>query len=274
MSPTPKGKAILYDAEKCIGCRACEVACHEWNKLPADDTEFSPDYSNPRYVTPRSWTTITYHELGGGNGKPPLWVYVKIQCFHCLTPTCATVCPTKAIHIDAATGAVVWDPAKCIGCKYCIEACPFDIPRLDPATNRIVKCTMCVDRVQHGIPPACVQACPTGALYFDDYEKVKMKAEQLASKGRYVYGLKEVGGTRFMIALPKGVKPEDVGLPTPKTKKPAYALASVTSEDYWSHVGVLMGEWAGVGVVGSLILAGLWWREKRIKEKTSGGERK
>ncbi len=269
--PLTPGKAVLYDSEKCIGCRACEVACHQWNSLPADDTSFSPDYTNPPHVTSRSWTTVTFHELGGGDGKPPLWVFVKIQCFHCLTPTCATVCPTKAFHIDPLTGAVVWDPEKCIGCKYCIEACPFDIPRLDPSTKRVVKCTFCVDRIQHGIPPACVQACPTGALYFDDYDRVVAKAKELEAKGRIVYGLREVGGTRFMIALPRGVKPEDVGLPSPVTKKPGYAVAPVGAEDYWGYAATILGEWGAVGVVGGLILAGLWWREKRMRERRSGG---
>lgn len=268
MAVKVKGYGMLFDAEKCIACRACEIACLEWNNLPGDDTEFSPTYTNPPYVTSRTWTTIEFKELGGGDGKPPLWVFLKIQCFHCLHPTCVEVCPTKALHVDPETGAVVWDPKKCIGCGYCEVACPFGIVKLNAEARTIDKCTFCSDRIKNGIPPACAQACPTGALFFGSYDEVRAKAEELEREGRYVYGLHEVGGTRYMIALPKNVKPEDVGLPTPKTKEPVYALADTSKRDYRGHAEAVFGEWLGVGVVGSLILAGL----VKMRERGKKGE--
>jgi formate dehydrogenase iron-sulfur subunit len=263
-----KGKAMLFDSEKCIACRACEIACLEWNNLPGDDTSFSPTYTNPQYVTSRTWTTIVFHELGGGPGKPPLWVFTKIQCFHCIHPTCAEVCPTKALHKDPETGAVVWDADKCIGCRYCEVACPFGIVKYNAEAHTIDKCTFCNDRIKNGIPPACAQACPTGALFFGDYDEVASKARSIEGEGRYVYGLREAGGTRFMIALPKGVKPRDAGLPSASTRKPAYAVSNTGSEDYRGYAERVIGEWLAVGVVGGLALAGL--KEAR---KRGGGEK-
>ena len=258
MAVKVKGKAMLFDAEKCIACRACEVACLEWNNLPGDDTEFSPTYTNPQYVTSRTWTTIVFHELLGGNGNPPLWFFTKIQCYHCLSPSCAEVCPTKALHKDPETGAVVWDAEKCIGCGYCEVACPFGIVKLNKENKTIEKCTFCNDRIKNGIPPACAQACPTGALVFGDFDEIRAKAEEIEKReGRYVYGLREVGGTRYMIALPKNVKPKDMGLPSPETKKPAYLLSNTGSDNYRGVAEKVIGEWVAIGVVGGLILAGL-----------------
>jgi formate dehydrogenase iron-sulfur subunit len=262
-----KGKAMLFDAEKCIACRACEIACLEWNNLPGDDTEFSPTYTNPQYVTSRTWTTIIFHELFGGNGKPPLWVFTKLQCFHCLQPTCVEVCPTRALHVDPETGAVVWDGSKCIGCGYCEVACPFGIVKLNKEVNTIDKCTFCNDRIKNGIPPACAQACPTGALVFGDYDEIRAKAEALDKEGRYVYGLREVGGTRYMIALPKGVKPKDVGLPSASTREPAYALANTGKDNYSVFSKKILAEWVAIGAVGGAILAGLVKSRKGEEEK-------
>jgi len=268
MAIKEKGKAMLFDAEKCIACRACEIACLEWNNLPGDDTEFSPTYTNPQYVTSRTWTTVVFRELGGGNGKPPYWVFTKIQCFHCLHPTCVEVCPTKALHIDPDTGAVVWDGSKCIGCGYCEVACPFGIIKLNKEVKTIDKCTFCIDRIKNDIPPACVQACPTGALIFGNYSEIKSKAEKLKKDGRYIYGLREVGGTRYMIALPKGVEPKDVGLPSTSTEKPAYALSDTGNGDYSSFAKRTIAEWVAIGIVGGSILAGLLKkRGKGVEEK-------
>ncbi len=271
MAVKVKGKAMLFDAEKCIACRACEIACLEWNNLPGDDTSFSPTYTNPQYVTSRTWTTIIFHELWGSSGKPPYWVFTKMQCFHCLHPTCAEVCPTRALHIDRDTGAVVWDANKCIGCGYCEVACPFGIIKLNKETKTIDKCTFCNDRVKNGIPPACAQACPTGALVFGDYDEIRAKAEAMHKEGRYVYGLHEVGGTRYMIALPKGVKPKDVGLPHCDTTKPAYAKSDTKDYGYRGFVERVIAEWVSIGVVGGLILAGLVKaRTRKEGEKKEG----
>jgi len=235
----PEYRGIPHiNPEKCIGCGACVNAC-------------PPDALILEWDKERGVKRLTFNAA---------------RCIRC--HRCVEVCPTKALHIDPETGAVVWDGSKCIGCGYCEVACPFGIIKLNAELKTIEKCTFCVDRIKNGIPPACAQACPTGALYFASYEEVRAKAEELEREGRYVYGLREVGGTRYMIALPKGVKPEDVGLPSPKTGKPVYAISDTGKEDYRGYAERVFGEWAGIGVIGGLILAGL----VKMRERGKKGE--
>jgi formate dehydrogenase iron-sulfur subunit len=260
---------VLFDSEKCIGCRACQVACEEWNNLPAEETRFTPTYTNPKAVNAKTWTVVRFVELKAGS--TPRWVFIKTQCMHCIEPTCVSVCPTRALAVDPTTGAVVYDADRCIGCKYCVVACPFDAIHVDEDKHVVSKCTLCFDRVSHGIPPACVSACPTGALEFDRYEVLVDKARRIEGEGRYVYGLREVGGTRWLLALPRGVKPEDVGLPGPATTRPAASLSAISDASFWPFAYTVLGEWLAVGIVGGVVLSLFVSRRRRKVGREQGG---
>jgi len=219
-------KAMLIDATRCIGCRACQVACKEWNERKAEPTTFfaGKGYQNPRDLSAETWTLITYNEVKT-NGKFD-WVFGKQQCFHCLVPGCATACPVAAL-VKLDSGPVVYDASICLGCRYCQLACPFKIPRFewDKAIPEITKCTLCADRVEAGMEPSCSKVCPTDAIVFGDRNKLIAEAEsRIASNPReyihQVYGRDEAGGTCVMHLsnVPFG----DIGF---DTSIPMHALA-------------------------------------------------
>ncbi len=195
---------FLIDNTKCIGCRACQTACKQWNELPAEKTKFfgGEGYQNPKDLSGSTYTLIKFHEVIE-NDKLKDWGYWKKQCQHCLDPSCKYACPTGAIE-KKEYGPVVWDDTKCLGCPDCREACPFDIPRFEGNLNpKIRKCTMCYDRLEEGLEPACVKACPTGATIFGKREQLLSIAEQrLASEPQkyhqYIYGKDEGGGTTVL----------------------------------------------------------------------------
>lgn len=255
---------IVVNLDTCIGCRACQVACKVWNGLKAEETKFNPtSYTNPPDLTPNTWMIMEFRE-GISNGEP-FWLFSKRQCMHCSEAPCAKACPTGAIEVHPE-GAVVIRQDKCIGCRYCIEACPYNVPRYDPTTNKVSKCTFCIDRVQNGLAPACVAACPTGALEFGPWEELVNKYR---GAGYEVYGdhvNDYVGHTHYIYVTKKfknlgaeeGKKwHEVIGLP----KDPRGTLPLVQSG---RDVGVGL---AALTLVGAVIHA-LYWRAKRMKEKT------
>ena len=194
-------KGILIDTTKCISCRACQVACKRQHNLEAEKTDFfmTAGYQNPVHRSSRTWNLITFNETDGPEGFR--WEFGRRQCYHCLEPTCVTACPVGALY-KKDSGAVCYDESRCLGCRYCQIACPFNAPRFewDDPTPEIKKCDMCDDLVQQGRPPACSTTCPTGAINFGDREELLREAKKrLAdSPERYVnhvYGEKEVGGT-------------------------------------------------------------------------------
>src|SRR5262245_31078845 len=149
---------LLFDQTRCIGCGACRAACKEQNDLPLPIEERTTAYT---------WTVVE-KEAGG---------YIRRLCFHCLEPTCASVCPVGALF-KTAEGPVVYDPAKCIGCRYCIMACPFGVPKYqwDRAVPVVAKCTLCADRVAEGLATACATVCPTGATMFGERDALVAEA--------------------------------------------------------------------------------------------------
>jgi formate dehydrogenase iron-sulfur subunit len=177
---------MLFDSTACIGCEACVGACKEANKLPAA--------VDPR-LTAYTWTVL---EKRGE-------AFARRLCMHCESPTCVSVCPVGAFRKDPA-GPVVYDGSKCIGCRYCIMACPFDVPKYqwDRAIPLVQKCTMCAERVGAGKPTACAEACPAGATLFGSRDQLLQEARGRleAEPGKYVpkiFGLEEVGGTSVLM---------------------------------------------------------------------------
>jgi len=187
---------MLYDATKCIGCKSCMVACKRVNGMPPDlDEEGLHDA--PIDLDSKTMNIIKLYE--GEDGRS----FVKRQCMHCLDPSCVSACPVSAMRKDPKTGIVYWDGDNCIGCRYCMMACPFEIPKFewDSPFPKIVKCTLCKDTnlKEKGIP-ACCEVCPTGAIIFGNRDELLDIAKHRIkdNPGRYlpeVYGEYEVGGT-------------------------------------------------------------------------------
>lgn len=226
-------KGVLCDVTKCVGCRACQVACKQWNGLPSVTTTNRGTYENPPKMDAYTFTKIHFTETE--YNRKFHWVFNKLQCMHCERPGCAEACIVGALQ-KTADGAVTYDEGKCIGCRYCQVACPFGIPSFewDKPIPWIRKCTFCANRQGAGLEPACVTGCLSGALKFGERDKLIAEAKEriAATPGKYVnhvYGEKEVGGTSWIYISP--VPFEVLGLPTlgpePVTVNPARAMGMV-----------------------------------------------
>ncbi|QBE66866.1 formate dehydrogenase subunit beta [Pseudoduganella lutea] len=205
--------AKLIDVSKCIGCKACQTACSEWNDLRDDVGETIGVYDNPIDLTPQSWTVMRFaeHENEQGNLE---WLIRKDGCMHCEEPGCLKACPAPGAIVQYTNGIVDFHEENCIGCGYCVTGCPFDVPRISKKDNRAYKCTLCSDRVAVGQEPACVKTCPTGAIVFGTKEDMKTHAadriEDLKSRGYENAGLYDpagVGGTHVMYVLHHADRP-------------------------------------------------------------------
>ena len=161
-----KRVSVLVDTTRCIGCRACQVACKQWNQLRATKTVFTGSYENPKHLSADTWTIVRFHEFD----DKPTWRFNKQQCYHCDDASFVTVCPTGAAQ-KRDNGIVFIDQSICAGCKYCIEACPFQTPQ-PGHSGAAIKCRFCMDRVENGLPPACVKSCPSDALFFGSRREV------------------------------------------------------------------------------------------------------
>ena len=199
--------AKLIDVSRCIGCKACQSACMEWNDLRPEVGHFEGSYENPADLGPSVWTLMKFaeHENEQGNLE---WLIRKDGCMHCEDPGCLKACPAPGAIVQYANGIVDFISDKCIGCGYCVKGCPFNIPRISKTDHKSYKCTLCSDRVSVGLEPACVKACPTGAIMFGSKTDMKHQAEErivdLKSRGFQNAGLydpQEVGGTHVMYVL-------------------------------------------------------------------------
>ena len=208
---------VLHDVTRCIGCRRCEAACQRVNNLPMPEKPFT-DFEvtkTLRRTTAKAWTVVNEYKV---NDKP---YYRKLQCFHCNDPACAASCFTKC-YTKLPNGAVVYDGSQCVGCRYCMVACPFNIPgfQYDLAWDPLVqKCTFCNPLLQKGELPGCVEACPMDALTFgkrSDLIKIARRRME-ENPGRYInylYGEHDAGGTAWMVLVPAaGAKPGPVDDP-------------------------------------------------------------
>jgi formate dehydrogenase iron-sulfur subunit len=210
--------AKLIDISRCIGCKACQSACMEWNDLRDEVGVTEGFYTNPPDLTEQSWTLMRFNEKEI-NGSLQ-WLILKDGCLHCEDPGCLKACPAPGAIVQYANGIVDFHQEQCIGCGYCTAGCPFNIPRLSKKDSKVYKCTLCSDRVAVGLEPACVKACPTGALHFGSKEDMLFEAEHrlvdLAERGfakAAIYDPKGVRGTHVVFVLPHGDQPEAYGLP-------------------------------------------------------------
>ncbi len=205
--------AKLIDVTTCIGCKACQVACSEWNDLRDVVGTCDGTYNNPPDLTNESWTVMRFNETTE-NGKLE-WLIRKDGCMHCEDPGCLKACPSPGAIVQYNNGIVDFNQENCIGCGYCVTGCPFNIPRLSKKDNKAYKCSLCSDRVAVGQEPACVKSCPTGAIQFGAKEDMKEYAatriKDLNERGFDNAGLYDpagVGGTHVMYVLHHADKPE------------------------------------------------------------------
>jgi formate dehydrogenase iron-sulfur subunit len=210
--------AKLIDTTTCIGCKACEVACQEWNDLPPETAGETGTYQTLPDLTAQFWNLIRFNEHDSDQGLR--WLMRKDQCMHCTEPGCLVACPAPGAIVQYANGIVDFNQDQCIGCGYCMTGCPFNVPKFAPGTQRVYKCTLCVDRVSNGLQPACVKACPTSCLQFgtkDDMLQIAAtRVDQLKANGfaeAAVYDPQGVGGTGVVTVLAFGNQPELYGLP-------------------------------------------------------------
>jgi len=216
---TAKVVAKYIDTSTCIGCKACEAACVEWNDTGRVQTEQTGTYQTLPTLHAQFWNLIRFNEKEFDGGI--VWLMRKDQCMHCDEPGCLAACPAPGAIVQYANGIVDVNPEQCIGCGYCETGCPFDVPRFHQTTGKMAKCTLCVDRVSVGLEPACIKACPTGCLQFgtkDDMVALgARRVEQLKSTGfkeAVLYDPRGVGGTGVVTVLAHGDHPDWYGLPS------------------------------------------------------------
>ena len=199
--------AKLIDVSSCIGCKACQVACMQWNDLRDTIGNNVGVYDNPADLSPESWTVMRFSEVQDESGKLE-WLIRKDGCMHCEDPGCLKACPAPGAIVKYTNGIVDFISENCIGCGNCVTGCPFDVPRISKKDNKAYKCSLCSDRVVVGLEPACVKACPTGAIRFGTKEDmhefaaerlVDLKERGYANAG--VYDPQGVGGTHVMYVL-------------------------------------------------------------------------
>ncbi|MBI3950455.1 MAG: 4Fe-4S dicluster domain-containing protein [Acidobacteria bacterium] len=247
-----KKKGILFDSTLCIGCGACYEACKEKNHLPQTNGFLKDELSDKTY-------TIVKKRSGR---------FVRQMCMHCENPTCASVCPVIALEKTAA-GPVIYHEDRCMGCRYCMQACPFNVPKYEwsELQPRVRKCTMCYDRVTAGLPTACAEVCPTGATKFGNRDELIEEARsriraQPAHYVNHIYGVEEVGGTSVLLL--SDVPIEQLGYRTDLSKVPLPMLT-------WN----VLQKIPNFVAVGSVLLGGIWWiTNRRIEVQRAEREEK
>ncbi|HEV7555683.1 MAG TPA: 4Fe-4S dicluster domain-containing protein [Kofleriaceae bacterium] len=202
---------FLTDATLCIGCKACEVACKQWNDLPSDGFRLSGlSYDNTVALGATTWRHVTFAEQAHDEGVA--WKMISDVCKHCEHAGCLDACPTGAI-IRTEHGSVFVQPDICNGCGYCVPACPFGVVAKDEHDGRAAKCTLCYDRLQGGLEPACAKACPTDSIQFGPVDELRGRAAARVNTvaGTRVYDPPGVGGIHALFVLAD--EPEVYNLP-------------------------------------------------------------
>lgn len=243
--------AILYDSTLCVGCRACEGACAERWRLPYNDRIAAEERLSAHKLT----VVETHGER-----------FNRRLCMHCTQPTCVSVCPVGALQ-KTDLGPVIYDAQRCMGCRYCMTACPFQVPTYEWNSRlpKVRKCDMCFERQRAGKPTACVEACPTGAVICGDRNAMLQTASRRLSEKpeqyyQRIYGVREAGGTSVLIL--SAVPFEQIGLRTDLPREPLPALT-------WRALSVV----PDIVTAGSVLLGGIWWLANR-REEVARKERK
>jgi formate dehydrogenase iron-sulfur subunit len=248
------------DTTVCIGCKACEVACKEWNQLPAENggiRELSGNsYDNTRRLDGIHWRHVKFVEQFDETRRDGHWLMMSDVCKHCVQAGCLEVCPTGAI-IRTEFDTVVIQSDACNGCRDCIAACPFGVIDINPASNTAQKCTLCYDRMQNGLEPACSKACPTDSIQFGTIRELRQRAEarveQLHRRGTkeaYLYGADDaiLGGLNSFYLLVD--TPETYGLP----RSP-----QMPTRNLWPSAAL---SFLGAVVLGIFGMVSLRWRQR------------
>jgi Fe-S-cluster-containing dehydrogenase component len=227
---------ILVDTTRCIGCRACEIACAEEHDLFVPDVVNDDAFEQVRKTSEKQWTVVNKFETEKGD------VFVKRQCMHCYQAACAIACPTEAMK-QTDHGPVIWRGNKCIGCRFCMVSCPFEMPKFEynEWNPKLQKCTMCFERLEEGQKPACVSACPTDALMFGTRVKnLEIARHRIYSYPEqyvhHIYGEHEVGGTGYIYL--SAVPFDQIGFRTDLGKK---AYPEYTKEFLYAVPMILFG---------------------------------
>jgi formate dehydrogenase iron-sulfur subunit len=234
-------KALLYDATICIGCKQCEVGCAQENNLPYGDAVAAEEKQSEHKYT----VVLTKGDK-----------FMRKLCMNCQDPACASACPVAALKKSAA-GPVTYDADRCMGCRYCMLACPFNVPKYEwgKVLPKVRKCTMCSERVARGKQTACAEICPTGATKFGDRDELIAEAQQRIrdNPGKYVnhiYGLNEVGGTSVLLL--SSVPFNEFGYPQDHLEEPMPALTFR-----------VISRVPDVVTLGGVLLGGVWWITNR-----------
>jgi formate dehydrogenase iron-sulfur subunit len=264
-----EGIAVIVDLDKCIGCRACQIACQEWNGRKPLKTSFSPTFTNPPDLHSDAWKIVFFYEFPVTRTLrfPETEVSVNtvdvisvpFNCLHCTNPPCARTCPAEAIKVSPE-GAVVQDWSRCIGCGRCLQVCPYNVPRRG-SDGKYYKCTFCIDRIQNGLKPACVETCPVGVFTFTTMSEAVEIASKLEAEGKKVYGLNldsYVGGkVRWVYVTSKDKAEKVYPLRFPEIPTISEVLKDITIP--------------GLSVTAILALALIalsWWRARRTASKS------
>ncbi len=256
--------AKLIDVSKCIGCKACQTACIEWNDTHPEIEENVGVYENPHDLTPDMFTLMRYTEYENPDSGDLEWLIRKDGCMHCADPGCLKACPAPGAIVQYSNGIVDFISDNCIGCGYCVTGCPFNIPRIHKTAHVSKKCTLCSDRVAVGQGPACAKACPTECISFGPKEDMIAKAEgrieDLKSRGYNNAGLYDpqgVGGTHVMYVLHHADKPSlYAGLPDDPQISPAV--------EAWKGPAKTVGLLAAGAAVAGAALHGLFARANKV----------
>jgi len=236
-------KSVLVDLTRCTGCRGCQVACKQWNERQTRATSLDGNFTNPKHMTSDCYTHIRFVE--DEKDGVPVWTFVKDQCLHCKRPACASACPVGALK-KSPEGPVTYSYDKCIGCRYCMVACPFQVPKYEweKILPWVQKCSFCSERIADNLEPACIKTCPTETMLYGNYDQVLAEAERRVRSNprkyvQHIYGKDEAGGTSWMYI--SGVPFEKLGF---TMNLPQKALPDYT----WETLSTIPGKFTGMVV--------------------------